>query len=234
MIYNRNMIEGIIVSVLLAREDHLRIGQITEEPMHDATRHLPRQIGGDQTGRHFSSVLYLPDPASLESRGAPTAAERKYQLSLRVDEGTYRYLIDLSHEAEAETISELVRMSLRALEDALHKYEEVHRSDGLVVSLHQPARFEGENCLATLRPTPTRRINVVLREAAHQRVERLLSELKGLTLVDIVMTAVGIVDADVRNRKSETGSECVSSDSVSDSSGCDDLTADSKSEREVA
>ena len=111
------------------------------------------------------------------------------------------------------------------------RYDSIQRADGLVLSAGKPAAFEGENNLATLRPSPTRRINVVLREAAHQRLNRLLSQLEGLTLVDLVMTAVGVVDASLRSDDTEAEH---SSNSKSDDASDDNERRCAKQEKEVA
>ena len=70
-----------------------------------------------------SGVLCLPDPVRAPFANDSPKDGAKYQLTLRVDDATSRYLNALAHKAEAETVSELVRMSLRALEVALKRYD---------------------------------------------------------------------------------------------------------------
>ena len=234
MSHKPSITKGLISSGSFAEGELFSVGYEIEETMeNDIQIKTPQPMAGNDD-RHRCSTLRLPDPANSTSSGTTTSPDSKYQLTLRVDDATHRYLTDLAHKAEAETVSELVRMSLRALEDALHKYERIERADGLVVSLSHPAEFEGENNLATLRTAPTRRINVVLREAAHQRLNRLLHQLNGLTLVDLVMTAVGVIDANLRDDHSETkANECCPTKSARNTKG-GRLKRVTKQQKEVA
>lgn len=183
------------------------IGNVMRHVIEETMRN--EKISNQNPSKHVDhltpSSIRLPDPSSLSLASVPddTAAMDKYQLQLRVDEGAYKYLNKLAHLAEAETISELVRMSLRALEDASQRYEEIHRADGLIIARGEPCRYEEGANITKLRAAPTRRINVVLRAQAHDRLNRLLNDFSGLTLVDLVMTAVGVVDASLRSHEGD-------------------------------
>lgn len=122
------------------------------------------------------------------------AGERKYQLQLRVNDAAYSYMQNLATLVGAQTISELVRNALRELEDATLKYDIVRRADGFEIGHGAVNRNRSlSKNLTILQPPPTRRINVVLQKAAEKRLKYLVEVGGNASLLDIVMTGLGVL-----------------------------------------
>ena len=156
-------------------------------------KRVDREISSSQlvSEQLKSFALNLPDPDDVEGIEEEQGV---YQLQLRVNDAAYSYMENLAAKAECETISELVRKSLIMLENATSKFDIVRRADGFEIGRGaEVSDNTGVEVISILQPPPTRRLNIVLRNSANNRLKRLLELSGGASLANIVMTGLGVI-----------------------------------------
>lgn len=134
--------------------------------------------------------------ASRFGPGKQSAGKQTHQLTLRVSDEYRAYMDALRIEADAENLAQLVRWAVVMLEQALDEGFVIERSDGVMVGDRVVSRRSGVTKTARQGDTADepRRVNVGLDTEQHALFKR-LSKRTGLGLVEMVATALGVLDA---------------------------------------
>lgn len=159
-------------------------------------------------------AIVLPDAKASRFSNGKLIGKKTHQLTLRVSEDYRDYMLALQARVEAESLGQLVRWSLTALEQALDAGYVIERSDGVLVGDHVVDGAKRVTKTARQGDGEIVRIPVKLDADQHARVKR-LSDRTRLGLVEMAATALGVLDAWATG----TAAETVQPESVEDDGG---------------
>lgn len=117
----------------------------------------------------------------------PTVPERS-KLQLRVDPQTRAFIDDLVMRAEAESISEVVRVALREYERVLCEFESIDEPNSDIVA-------EGIMNAQPKSLPQSKRLNVVLSRRSLARLARLAIATSARSQSDVIRMALCVLDA---------------------------------------
>ena len=178
-----------VMNLLLKMAEVLTVRTSVHGPEADRwSRHVRGLAPGERT------IVVPAAKASRFAAGKKLAGRKTHQLTLRVSEDYRAYMHALREQVDAESLAQLVRWAVVMLEQALDDGYVIERSDGIMVGDEVVTRPNSASSAQRGGAGDVIRINVGLDADQHARFKR-LSKRTGLGLVDMVATALGVLDA---------------------------------------